>query len=257
MAKHVASADGTKIAIDCRGSGPALVLVEPPLRHRGLSAFDGVAKRLSEHFTVYRYDRRGRGESTDTPPYHPDREVEDLAAAIACAGGSTFVYGYSSGGLLALRAATQLSGISRLAVLEPPLRDNNSTAPDPLTGDLAALLENGQAEIALQHFHRSIGLPDELVSSLESSPDWPRMVKMARTLVYDCMVCDSTPPDMLRAIKARTLVIDSTGSDRSLAESAHRATTLIPGCVRRTIAGEWHTVPDAALAIALIEFFSE
>lgn len=256
MAGHAVSKDGTRIAFDAAGAGPALVLVEPPLRHRRHSAFDGLAQCLESRFTVYRYDRRGRGESTDHPSYHPDLEVEDLAAVIDCAGASALVYGYSAGAVLALRAAARIPGIARLAVLEPPLKEDDATTPDPLIGELAALLAQGKKGEAVRHFHCSIGVPDEHVAALESSPQWPQMVQMAHTLVYDCLICDSTLPDMLRDVKAHTLVLDSTGSSDPLSGWAQRATSLIPHAVHRRLPGEWHSVADPVLAMALIEFFS-
>ena len=106
-ASTVVSADGTQIAFDQSGSGPPLILVEPAGHFRGFSSFDGLPPLLTGAFTVFRYDRRGRGESSDTPPYGPEREVDDLAALIAEADDPARVYGYSSGALLAMHAAAQ------------------------------------------------------------------------------------------------------------------------------------------------------
>src|SRR5438093_543539 len=113
------SADGTKIGYTSTGSGPAIILVDGALSYRGSSPNDALAKELAAHFTVYTYDRRGRGESTDTGPYTVEREVEDLAALVKEAGGETFLFGISSGAALALEAARSLP-VTKLALYEPP-----------------------------------------------------------------------------------------------------------------------------------------
>ncbi len=123
---HVLSADGTRIAFERAGDGPALILVEPAGHYRALSAVAGLVPLLAGRFTVYTYDRRGRGDSTDTLPYAPAREVEDLAALIDHAGGSAHLYGFSSGALLAMHAAAAGLPVGRLALLEPPLQDGSA-----------------------------------------------------------------------------------------------------------------------------------
>ena len=117
------SADGTPLAMTITGDGPLLVLVEPAGHHRGFSAYDGLVAHLHPRFTVVTYDRRGRGDSGDTPPYTVEREVEDLAAVIeATAGdGSADVHGASSGALLSIQAAVHGVPIRRLSLFEPPL----------------------------------------------------------------------------------------------------------------------------------------
>ena len=114
------SRDGTAIAFDRMGEGPPLVLVDGALSHRGLGPMRGLADALAADFAVYRYDRRGRGESGDTAPYAVAREVEDLEAVIAQAGGAAAVFGISSGGALALEAAASGLPATRLALYEPP-----------------------------------------------------------------------------------------------------------------------------------------
>ena len=117
---RVISKDGTPIALDQSGSGPALVLVDGALCHRAFGPSEALAKALAPHFTVFRYDRRGRGDSGNTGPYAIAREVEDLDAVITAAGGSAFVFGVSSGAALALEAANSGAAISRLVLFEPP-----------------------------------------------------------------------------------------------------------------------------------------
>ena len=128
--RHLQSRDGTRIAYDRTGDGSPVILVEAAGHYRDFSSFDGLVPLLARGLAVYTYDRRGRGESTDTPPYSPDREVEDLEAVIAACGGSACVYAFSSGGLLAMRAVAHGARISRLALLEPPLQEEEAEATE-------------------------------------------------------------------------------------------------------------------------------
>lgn len=140
------SRDGTLIAFDRTGSGPALILVEPAGHFRALSVFDELVPLLAPDFTVCRYDRRGRGESGDTAPFAPEREVEDLAAVVGAVGGRAFAYGYSSGALLALHAAAKGAPLAGLVLMEPPLQNDAQDGPDPLTTDLDDLIHAGRHE---------------------------------------------------------------------------------------------------------------
>ena len=112
------SKDGTTIAFDQSGKGPAIILVVGAFNDRATGV--PLAQFLERHLTVFNYDRRGRGESGDNEPYAIEREIEDLDALIARTGGPACVFGYSSGAILALRAAAHGLGISRLALFEPP-----------------------------------------------------------------------------------------------------------------------------------------
>lgn len=254
--QSVRSADGTLIAFDRSGNGPPVILVEAAGHYRDFSSFDGLVPLLSRDFTVYAYDRRGRGESTDTTPYAPDREVEDLGALIAEAGGSAHVYGYSSGALLAMRAAAQGLPIHRLALLEPPLQDEGVDPPEPdLTAELAALVGAGRSGDAVERFHQSIGVPPEFIASMRSTPQWTKMETVAHTLVYDCIISDTTTPAMLRTVEVPALVLDSTGSTDNLTGWAATVAGQLPRGSHRSLGGEWHTVPDEILAPVLIEFF--
>ena len=123
MIDFQSSADGTKIAFERTGEGPALIIVGGALNSR--RSADVLVPWLAPHFTVFAYDRRGRGESSDSPPYSPDREIEDLEALIAAAGGSAYAYGHSSGAILALEAAAAGAAISKLAAYEPPYLTGN------------------------------------------------------------------------------------------------------------------------------------
>lgn len=239
------SRDGTPIAFECTGSGPALILIEPAGHYRALSAFDDLVPLLTPDFTVCRYDRRGRGESGDTLPYALDREVEDLSALVDAIGGRVCAYGYSSGALLALHAAGQGVPLAGLVLLEPPLQDGAQGGADPLTEELAVLVRAGRHEDAVTHFHAAIGVPDEMVEGMRGTDRWTRMVGIAPTLVYDCRLSDAMRLDVLAAVSVPTLVLDSEGSSDELTGSAATAARLIPGAHHKSLPGEWHVVaPD-------------
>jgi pimeloyl-ACP methyl ester carboxylesterase len=253
--QSVRSADGTRIAFERSGVGPPLILVEAALHHRDFSSFGGLAPLLAQELTVYRYDRRGRGESADTLPFAPDREVEDLEALIKEAGGRAHVYGYSSGALLAVFAAAHGLPIDRLAVLEPPLREEGVETPDPLTQELEELVGAGRNGEAVEHFHRSIGVPDEFVAGMRSTPEFAKMEAVAHTLVYDCVLSDSTTRELLGSVEVPTLVLDSEGSTENLTGWAASVASLLPRGIHRSLEGEWHTVADDVLAPVLVEFY--
>jgi pimeloyl-ACP methyl ester carboxylesterase len=250
----VISDDGTRIAFEQSGSGSSLVLVEPAGHFRGFSAFDRLTPLLAETFTVYRYDRRGRDQSTDMSPYAPEREVEDLAALIDAAGGQAAVYGYSSGALLALHAAAAGLPIRRMALLEPPLPEDDAVRPDPLTIELADLIAAGRNDDAVDRFHRAIGVPDEVIDGMRGTAAFEAMSSIAPTLVYDCRLSDATTRDLLGAVAVPTLVLDSEASGENLTGWAASVAALLPNGTHRSLPGEWHVVPDEILAPVLIEY---
>ena len=253
---RVISRDGTTIAFDRTGQGPPVILVEAAGHFRGFSSFDGLVPLLSREFTVYTYDRRGRGESTDSTPYAPEREVEDLEALIAESGGGTSAYGYSSGALLALQAAAHGVPLTRLALLEPPLQEDGAVAPDPLTAELAELVAAGRRSDAVEHFQQSIGVPTELIDEMRGTPQWASMESVAHTLVYDCTIIDTTTSTLLRSVVVPTLVLDSEDSTDNLTGWAERVARQLPHASHRSLAGEWHSIPDDVLAPVLVEFFT-
>ena len=173
-------------------------------------------------------------------------------------GGSAKLYGYSSGALLAMRAAAQGLPIDRLVLLEPPLQDEAAGPPDSdLTGELAELIGAGRGGDAVERFHESIGVPSEFIAEMRSTPAWASMESVAHTLVYDCVLSDTTTSDVLRSVEIPTLVLDSEGSTDNLTGWAATVAGELPRGTHRSLAGEWHTVADEVLAPALIEFLRE
>jgi pimeloyl-ACP methyl ester carboxylesterase len=251
------SSDGTVIGFDRAGSGPPLILIDAAACFRGFGPMAPLAEQLRSRFTVFAYDRRGRGDSTDTPPYAVERELEDLQALLDVAGGSAFVHGFSSGAVLALHAAAAGLAIDGLALLEPALdldRDP-SAEPDPLVAEVADLIAAGRRGDAFIHFNRSIGVPEEMVEGLRQAPAWPALQALAHTLVYDLTITSSFLPDRLPTIATPTLVVDSEATDDRLQRWADVVVEALPNAHRRSLPGEWHGVAPEVLAPVLEEFF--
>jgi pimeloyl-ACP methyl ester carboxylesterase len=255
MENRVTSRDGTSIAFERSGAGPALIAVDPAGSYRDFRPQRPPVELLAAHFTVYLYDRRGRGHSTDTRRYAIEREIEDLAALIAEAGGSAYVYGTSSGGGLALHAAASGLAIPKLALFEPPIEPNETpTGETDFTTELAKLVAAGGRRDAVEFFQRGIGVPQEVMA--QTTPDvWAALEAVAHTLVYDCKLSDATSLQLLRSVTVPTLVLDSKGSGEELTGMSATVVEALPSSTHRSLPGKWHGVPNEALAPALIEFF--
>jgi pimeloyl-ACP methyl ester carboxylesterase len=251
MDRIATSADGTEIAFSSAGGGPALVMVDPALGFSGFDNIGGLASLLAEDFAVHRYDRRGRGSSGDNGGPAIEREVEDLAAVIAAAGGSAHLYGYSSGGLLALHAAARGVDVERMVLFEPPVREEDEPPAIEFTEEIARLVRGGRRGDAVEHFLTSIGVPEEVVAQM---PVDAVLAPIAHTLVYDCEISNATDFGLLRSIATPTLVIDSAGSSEDLTGGVAAIADALPNGTRRSLAGEWHGVADEELAPAVAEF---
>jgi pimeloyl-ACP methyl ester carboxylesterase len=264
---RVTSSDGTSIAFERRGDGPAVILVGGAFVDR--SENEPLAVELAGRFTVYNYDRRGRGQSGDTLPYAVEREIEDLQALIAEAGGSAHLYGISSGGALVLEAAAAGLAADRLAVYEVPynMADDGPQRQREYVERLEALLAEDRRGDAAELFMRVAGATEEMIAGARSSPVWPGLEALAPTLAYDaaCMGDGRPPTDRLAKITQPTLVATGGGSADSFvagggdffARAADAIAASIPGAVRQTIEGQTHMVDPKALAPVLERFFNE
>ena len=238
---YVTSRDGTRIAYDKWGKGPAVIVVGGALSDRSGSA--ELAQLLAAHFTVYSYDRRGRGDSADTKPYSVKREIEDIEALIDSAGGSAYVYGKSSGAGLALQAAAALGDkVKKLAIYEPPYSEAEGAAKEwkEFRAKLDALLAADRRADAITLFMKFVGAPDEVVAKMKASPAWPGMLAMAPTLAYDNAVLGddrSVPVGIAAKVKATTLVMDggaSLGPMPFMRPTADKLGKTIPGAQRQS-----------------------
>ena len=222
------------------------------------------AEPLEKHFTVYNYDRRGRGESGDTQPYAVEREIEDINALIREAGGSAFVFGGSSGGVLTLDAAAHGSNITKLAVYEPPFVVDNSRDPVPadIVDQLKELVTSGRRGDAAETFMTKGSLmPADLVAGMRTQPFWPSVEAVAHTLVYDAMIMGNTmqgtrlPVDRWAAITIPTLVIYGDAGPEWSRNAAEALLKLLPHGARQTLEGQFHTLTPAALTPILEKFY--
>ncbi|QJR11024.1 hypothetical protein DSM104443_02095 [Usitatibacter rugosus] len=261
---HVTSKDGTRIAYDKVGTGPTLIVVNGALATRAGGA--ELAQLLAPNFTVYSYDRRGRGDSGDNKPYSVKREIEDLEAVIDAAGGSALVYGKSSGAALALEATSSLGGkVKKLAIYEAPYSEAEGAAREwrAFRSSLDATLAAGRRADAVAQFMKFVGAPDEAIAKMKASPAWPQMEAMAPTLAYDNAVLgDDRAVPVARAakIKAVTLVMDGSASQEAMPfmrPTADKIAKAIPKAQRRTVEGQAHDVSAKALAPILARFFGE
>jgi pimeloyl-ACP methyl ester carboxylesterase len=255
----VTSADGTVIAVDRSGAGPAVVLVQGALNGRADPVMSGLAAGLSRWFTVFSFDRRGRG-SGDTRPYAVEREAEDLAAVIAEAGGQAAVFGGSSGAGLALRAAVRNPAITRLALWEPPYHVDDS-AP-PLPGDFAEqldrLVEAGRRADAVELFLvRAVQASPQDVAGMRGHASWPAMEAAARSLAYEARVMgpgNALPAELLAGITQPALVLNGGASPAWMRRAGQAVADAIPGAVCRVLEGQSHSVTPTAIVPELLEF---
>ncbi|WP_055479518.1 alpha/beta fold hydrolase [Sphaerimonospora mesophila] len=258
----VTSGDGTRIAFEQLGSGPALVLVDGASGFRRLGPMRSLAGHLADRFTVTIYDRRGRGESGDTAPYAVERELEDLAAVIAAGGGSAFVHGFSSGAALALLGAAAGLPISMLSLLEPPIDlhrqrgESGFGAEHDLAAEIEELVAADRRDDAVEHFHASIGVPPEMVAGMRQDPFFPMLTDIAHTLAYDLRMTSAVSHTTLRSVTVPALVAGSASSDDRMNGWAEDVAAALPRGRHVILEGEWHGVPDAVLAPALADFFA-
>jgi pimeloyl-ACP methyl ester carboxylesterase len=250
--RRVTSRDGTSIAYERIGDGPPLILVMGAFNDRSNGA--PLAAALSTQLTVYTYDRRGRGDSGDTLPYAVERELEDLDALIAEAGGTAFVYGMSSGAVLGLEAAARGLGVARLALYEPPVSTEHTGG---MVAALSALISAGRRGDALEYFMANgPQLPAETIAQLRTTPMWAGMEAIAHTLVYDnTIVTDTTVLTRAHAIGVPTLVVGGAESIEFLRGAVRLVAEAVPGARHRFLDGQTHDVDPAVLAPALAEFF--
>jgi pimeloyl-ACP methyl ester carboxylesterase len=260
----VRSKDGTSIAYDSEGDGQALILVGGAFSFRRYKSWVQLVELLAPRFRVISYDRRGRGDSGDTAPYAVEREIEDLDALIRAAGESAHVFGMSSGGVLALRAAAAGVAIERAAVYQPPFSvDASGHLPPPDFAErLDELVVTGRLGATVSYFMREgMGAPHVLVGVLRvARPIWRNLEAVAHTLPYDYAVMDGTVQgkplthEPWSSITTPTLVVDGGKSPASLHKAADALAARLPDAERRTLEGQSHNLSMKALAPVLEEF---
>jgi pimeloyl-ACP methyl ester carboxylesterase len=264
VVEKVRSKDGTEIAYDRLGDGPALVLVGAAWNDRMSAA--PLAQLLASEFSVYTYDRRGRGDSGDTPPYAVEREIEDLAAVIEAAGGSAYAFGVSSGASLALEATAAGAPIAKLAMYEPPyiVDDSRPPIPDDYIEHLERLVSEGKRNDVVSYFMTAaVGLPPEMAEPMAASPMANAMEPLAHTVAYDGRVMlrggmsgKPLPSRWTESVTVPTLVMDGGASPAWMRNAARALVGILPDVQYRTLEGQDHAAPPDVLAPEIEEFFS-
>ncbi len=257
--EHVTSNDGTTLAYDKLGSGPAVILVCGGSVDRQSNA--GLAEVLAPHFTVYNYDRRGRGDSGDNAEYAVAREVEDIAAMAAAAGGTAYLYGTSSGAALALHAAAALPAtITKLALWESPyIVEGSRPYPNPNTAQIFRdFVAQGQRGEAAEYFMTQVvGLPPEFAAFARTQPWWAQQEAIAHTLAYDAEVMGDYhfPTELAASITVPTLVLVGSATFPFLLATAEKMAAAIPGAAYQILPDQQHNVDPNVIGPALAAFF--
>jgi pimeloyl-ACP methyl ester carboxylesterase len=260
----VTSADGTTIAYETTGTGPALILIDGALCYRDFGPARGLAQHLADRHTVYLYDRRGRGASGNTLPWSEDREIEDIAALLEAAGGRAYAVGVSSGAVLTADAANRLPGLTRIALYEPPFIVDNTRPARETTyvADTEALIARDDRTGALKKFMSHVGMPAVLLAIMPLTPPWKKLKAVAPTLPYDLHILGNTgrgvPLDPARwsHVTAPALVLDGGKSPQYMRNAAKALSETLPQAGYRTLPGQTHLVKAAALAPAVKEFLA-
>jgi pimeloyl-ACP methyl ester carboxylesterase len=261
---HVVSLDGTAIAYDVKGKGPAIILVAGATQYRAVDQHSPkIMETLAERFTVITYDRRGRGESGDRRPYAVAREIEDIAALIAGpTGGTAMLYGMSSGAVLALHAAAALPGITKVMCFEPPISEEETEAEARASlGEMQTLYDAGRGEQMMENFLSGVGMPPDQVEGFKQSPVWPAYAAVGHTIAYDyAVIADAFAGSQLtprwQAIGVPVLVANGDASFDFIAGGAARVAKAVPGAARKVIPGVGHDAPPEVLAPVMAAFFA-
>ena len=257
------SADGTEIAYEAVGSGPPLVLVDGALCQRSMGPSRGIAEQLADRFTVFAYDRRGRGESgPGASSYAASREIEDLLAVIAAAGGQAHVLGFSSGGALALEAARQEAPIERLAVFEAPfILDDTHPANDPRLPEQAQeYVDEGRRGESVKLFMRAVGVPAPFIALMRLMPTWKKLTAVAHTLPYDLSIVIEheqgrpLPQGYYTQVAPETFVIAGGKSPEYMRNAQAAIAAAVPMGRLETLPGQTHMVKAKVLAPVVAAF---
>jgi pimeloyl-ACP methyl ester carboxylesterase len=263
----IISRDGTKIVYDKVGQGPALILVAGAFSYRKFPGLVQLANLLSVQFTVYNYDRRGRGDSGDTQLYDTAREIEDLQAMIDEAGGLANVWGLSSGAVLALQAASRGVNITKLALHEPPFVVDaaDRKPPENFVMHVTELITANHRAEAIKYFMtKGMGAPSFVISLMRIMPGvWSKLLDVANTLPYDAALLDgymdgkSLPTQLWSSVTMPTLVLEGTESPAALRHGAHALANVLPNAKLLSKKGLGHTkkIDTKKISSELAAFF--
>jgi len=260
----VISKDGTRIGFDRQGQGPPLLLVDGAMCYRDSGPMKPLAALMAPHFTVFTYDRRGRGESGDTQPWSLDREVEDIAALVREAGEPVYVYGISSGAVRALEAADRGVPIRKLALYEAPLMVDDSRPPlgEDFLPRMKQLIAQNRRGDAVKMFMKAVGVPAVGIFVMRLMPVWKKLTAIGHTLPYDLGFTGPyqqgrpLPQGVWAGATMPALVMDGGKSPAWMRNAQAAIARVLPRATARTLPGQNHMVGAKAIAPALIEFFA-
>lgn len=269
------SADGAAIGYRQYGSGPGVILV-----HGGMQSaqhLSALAAALADQFLVLVPDRRGRGMSGPRGiEVGLRQEVEDLQAIIAVTG-ARFLFGHSSGALIALRAALDTPAVERVALYEPPLSVRGSTPSawvprfhqEIAAGKNAAAavtaLKGARLEPVLARLPRWLLIPVAAfgMRDRKTAADDVAAADLVPTMRFDVQIAremaDTTAE--YAAVRGRVLLMGGTKSPDYLGTALRELAAVIPSGHVVTLSGLGHTGPQnrgrpEAVARVLLDFFS-
>ncbi|MGB3337363.1 MAG: alpha/beta hydrolase [Devosia sp.] len=259
----VTSKDGTIISYDRKGHGPAIIFVAGATQYRAVDQITpAMADDLANRFTIINFDRRGRGESTDTAPYAVQREIEDIEVLIDAAGGKAGLYGMSSGAVLALEAGVALPGkVTGVLMYEPPIDPEQSSASAwQQHAEMVVLSEQGDADGMMAAFMSGVGMPPEAVEGFRQSPAWPAFAAVGLTIEHDYRVmAEATdgdhPPARWQDVRVPVVVVNGDASYPFIEAGAAWVASAVRGARRKVLAGQSHEFDPKVLGPLLAEFF--
>lgn len=259
--RHAVSADGARIAFETVGEGRPLVLVGGAFCDRhAKAAGTPLARLLADRFSVVSYDRRGRGDSTDVAPWSIARELDDLDAVIGANGGRAFVYGMSSGALIALAAAERGAAIDGLVLYEAPIVLDDAKRPsEDLARELDDLLRaDRRSDAAALFLARVVGLPPGPIAGMKAAPMWAALERIATTLPHDVRLAAGAPDLLARAhaVETPTCTLSGEGSPTWMRDAARALGDALPNGHRRELRGQTHDVDPSVLADAIADVLS-
>lgn len=262
----VTSVDGTRIAYTAWGDGDPIVIIDGATAHRATTPENSAAAELlADEFLVINYDRRGRGESGDTAPYAVEREFEDLAAVVEQAGRGrpATVFGWSSGGNLALNAAHAGVPMARVAVFEPSVVADDGRPPLPadyVERLEAAVAEDRPGDAVALFMTAAVLMPEEMVAGMREEDWWPGLEAIAPTIAYDgrqvgdAMSGRPLHSDLWSGVDVPVLVMHGIDTWPAMAAGARAVADHLPTATLEPVPGQEHSTAPEVLAAALRAF---
>lgn len=255
------SQDNTPIAYETAGSGPLLIIVTGALNTHNFGVPGEMAPFLQEHFTVLTYDRRGRGQSGDTPPYSVEKEIDDLAALIDEQDGQAFLYGHSAGAALALFTAGEFPGkVLKEAAYEPPLGGNwlERIMTNVLIRKIGKQVARGENLAVVKRFMRFVGMDEQLIRDTLASEHGQTIIGMAGTIAYEAEIQKASKAFLQNQagnLPMPVLMLAGTKSFKTAPDIMESFTRAIPQAESRLLEGQTHTVEAEVISPILQEFF--